>query len=524
MGHAQSICADQHGDEICSRNSGVLFDSRSRASSGGTITTATLSRQTSFLSDPDYQAVLLDKHAPPPEEWIQEALRTGNIFPDERDPFDCSAFHSNSKGYSMGHRSQASRKSWFNMMRGDLAGFHDWEQVDIYRVDADYAMKYGDHALGRPFPFMELKPMLQEHRQHMINEYTALSEKIRRDEAKAWADITCNPRYVSYRNKDGGQDKPRQPIDTIEGLYRGSLEALPEMWTAAEQIAEAGGPATCSWGVKKLLRVMKKLVEKYDRHPSAVTDIARSSVIFEILEGLIKGLEFAISNFRIVSLKNRFVEPADGYTDVLLNVRMGNDFLVEIQLHLRSIHQVKGESGHTAYKWFRRLLYSDDTYLGEKDGQGNWHGYGKWIGANGDVYEGQWVNGVKEGFGTYTDADGHRYVGGFKGDCRDGQCTFTYFDGSTYEGSYVNDKKEGYGVFTYADGQKYEGQWVSGKREGQGKFTYADGSQFEGSWVNHKREGPGTLRDPQGRGRRGLWEDDVLHLQPSCASRRCVVT
>ena len=44
-----------------------------------------------------------------------------------------------------------------------------------------------------------------------------------------------------------------------------------------------------------------------------------------------------------------------------------------------------------------------------------------------------------------------------------------YSDGETYEGQWVNNVKEGFGKYTYANGDVYEGEYVNGEKQGQGR-------------------------------------------------------
>ena len=113
------------------------------------------------------------------------------------------------------------------------------------------------------------------------------------------------------------------------------------------------------------------------------------------LVALTAALDYLLDNHdaHIPVLKNRLREPADGYVDVLVNVWIG-EHLCEVQLHLA---RVKGEGGHGAYKWFRRLLQDDDVYEGEVDAEGEPHGKGTMKYAVGDRYEGEWKAGEKDG-------------------------------------------------------------------------------------------------------------------------------
>ena len=57
----------------------------------------------------------------------------------------------------------------------------------------------------------------------------------------------------------------------------------------------------------------------------------------------------------LVRIKNRFQNPANGYRDILLNLEMPNGHVVEMQLHLRSILEVKNGIGHELYEKVRSI-------------------------------------------------------------------------------------------------------------------------------------------------------------------------
>lgn len=87
-----------------------------------------------------------------------------------------------------------------------------------------------------------------------------------------------------------------------------------------------------------------------------------------------------------------------------------------------------------------RLTYSNDIFLytGEIDGNGMANGYGiaKYIDeySNGEIYEGYFLNNMKEGKGIYKWPDGSYYDGSFENNKRNG-CG-TYFDVSTETKTY----------------------------------------------------------------------------------------
>ena len=70
-------------------------------------------------------------------------------------------------------------------------------------------------------------------------------------------------------------------------------------------------------------------------------------------------------------------------------------------------------------------------------------------GWKGDVYEGQYVCGVKCGKGRSITANGSEYVGRFSNDKRHGHGIFRLSNGAVYEGEYKNNKQDGYGFMKY---------------------------------------------------------------------------
>ena len=109
---------------------------------------------------------------------------------------------------------------------------------------------------------------------------------------------------------------------------------------------------------------------------------------------------------------------------------------------------------------------------------------GKFVFANGDVYEGEYTL--------------NQLTGSIE---RNGSGQFTSRDGIIYAGKWSQDKMNGKGTFYHPSGMKYEGDFLNGKFDGIGKYTWPDGSQYEGEFRDCKLEGNGYFRDPTGQ----LW-------------------
>ena len=57
-------------------------------------------------------------------------------------------------------------------------------------------------------------------------------------------------------------------------------------------------------------------------------------------------------------------------------------------------------------------------------------------------------------------------------------------NGDVYEGEFLNNKANGYGEYKHADGSLYQGYWINNLQNGHGKETWEDGSVFEGKYLN----------------------------------------
>lgn len=141
------------------------------------------------------------------------------------------------------------------------------------------------------------------------------------------------------------------------------------------------------------------------------------------------------------------------------------------------VNELRQPDGKGKMKYSDGCLYDGDWVDGVREGQGRME-Y-----ANG-VYEGQWKNDRKNGVGTYTWSDGKKYEGAYEDDIRCGKGTFTGWVDLTngYVGTYVgesqNDMFEGQGFFFFDNGDKFEGiykenlYWI-------GVYTKKDGSSYE---------------------------------------------
>ena len=71
-----------------------------------------------------------------------------------------------------------------------------------------------------------------------------------------------------------------------------------------------------------------------------------------------------------------------------------------------------------------------------------------------------------------------------------GKAIAQYPNGDTYDGEFMDGIRESRGTYRYASkGEKYDGEWKDNKACGHGKFTHVEGDTYEGQWANDKANG-----------------------------------
>lgn len=133
-------------------------------------------------------------------------------------------------------------------------------------------------------------------------------------------------------------------------------------------------------------------------------------------------------------------------------------------------------------------MFEGEFLNGLRHGQGRLHNAQKAL-----VYSGEWVCGQKHGQGVFQD-DGGLYEGEFFRDAKCGFGKLTLFSGEQYVGEFVEDRFNGNGRFLNAAGKvTYDGEWRNGKRCGRGKKFFGDGQYFLGTFHNDAMWGEGVL-------------------------------
>ena len=102
----------------------------------------------------------------------------------------------------------------------------------------------------------------------------------------------------------------------------------------------------------------------------------------------------------------------------------------------------------------------------------------------GDIYEGDFLDGIREGRGKYSyGSNQDKYDGEWKQNLKHGIGKMIYNGKGEYNGYWENGRRHGEGVFTYPNGDIYSGWWKFGEKEGTGTYLYkASGMKIYGQW------------------------------------------
>jgi hypothetical protein len=113
---------------------------------------------------------------------------------------------------------------------------------------------------------------------------------------------------------------------------------------------------------------------------------------------------------------------------------------------------------------------------------------------NGDEYNGEMINGVREGFGILSTSK-FQYNGSFRKGLFDGQGSFTWNNfkengidviGRRYIGSFRMSRRDGKGTLHDGFGGIWNGEWKEDQFHGQGTVVKIDGETLEGNFRNGK--------------------------------------
>lgn len=150
----------------------------------------------------------------------------------------------------------------------------------------------------------------------------------------------------------------RQNSQDLDQLYQEAAIANLELQNIANELATmTGGKVVLPpGGLKERKRTEEKIKFEYNGDASRITDLARLSIEYDSLTQLYEALTVSPESFNIVRMKDRFLKPTPGgYRDILLNIKLSNQHIAEVQVTLTSINKVRFESGYKIYNQVRQI-------------------------------------------------------------------------------------------------------------------------------------------------------------------------
>ena len=169
---------------------------------------------------------------------------------------------------------------------------------------------------------------------------------------------------------------------------------------------------------------------------------------------------------------------------------------------------------------------ANDGVKSKQSKKGNWYlgdwkddkpaGHGKFFFAHlgGAIYEGAVSDWEPNGIGKMHWPTGSEYLGEMTSGAIDGKGI--YISGKTgiiYEGTWVDDVRQGYLVMKDCTLKTiYAGNWENNKMldtDTVEDVTFLDGKRYSGCWVGNAPHGYGVMKYPDGRVIEGEWQDGL---------------
>jgi len=447
-------------------------------------------------------------------EYVSAALRRlardESVIPCEHS----GVLHSNHVGPTRGFCSVDAMREYHSMHVERIRKLNSDILQHWHRLDADFTLQYFSNAGAALPPYRKLQPKIRQAMQKSEAHYRKVFEELPEEDRELAAQFEHLWPLASTAEELKESCMQLDEAMGMRSTYACGVQRLELLHHFSVGLARCVGAARkVEWSVKRPWRLWRKTIESYPeefaehdfRH---CNDVFRTSIIVDTMEQIQQmlnvleslgrdaydrdavlrrlGMGGSRAHFCVERIKNRFVEPCPGgYMDIIANLRI-NGYVTEIQLHLRQILDVKGETGRHLYKWYRAFIRETNQYAGERAEDGRMHGTGTFYPVSGGRYDGEFRDGQRHGEGTFYYPNGDRYDGEFVEGKKHGTGTFSYASGDRYTGNFAEDRMDGTGVFYFVNGERFEGEYCEGKRHGEGAYYYNNGNCVRGQWWRNK--------------------------------------
>ncbi|WP_394129087.1 RelA/SpoT domain-containing protein [Shewanella maritima] len=151
--------------------------------------------------------------------------------------------------------------------------------------------------------------------------------------------------------KDFSSEQPKQTSDNLNELMFQAKTAQAELSNLLDDISDKTYTQALVPEVKSYQRAQHKVTHKLGGDASKITDLARASIVADDVESLMYAYKKLTQRSEVIQLKNRFANPKpSGYRDLNTLVRLPDtQMIVEVQLHLNDIANIKSGADHDTY-------------------------------------------------------------------------------------------------------------------------------------------------------------------------------
>lgn len=223
-----------------------------------------------------------------------------------------------------------------------------------------------------------------EGREHQVHWHELhAGEDVGSEDAKQDAQESKEPEFGTSESLFSDADsanlpvKANQPVNDPDKLWEMSEEALKDYTAFLTGVSESLGiekmtksPDDVDFSkpggmlfiapLKGKQRAKEKVENKYGGDWSRLCDVVRATIAVDTMDEL-KGLVAKLKEHGLelaAAPEDRFYEPTPvGYGDVMLNVKLSNGIVGELQLHVKPMLEAKNE-GHKPYEVIRRIAES----------------------------------------------------------------------------------------------------------------------------------------------------------------------
>jgi hypothetical protein len=149
--------------------------------------------------------------------------------------------------------------------------------------------------------------------------------------------------------------------DSIISGAHGAKEEFDDTLEAAISTLPGHKPRFLKGPLKAKHGIVNKARKKYEHDTRRLTDVVRSTLVFQNMEDLVASAErLSTSTFQIVRIKNGLGKKP-GYQDMKLNIRLPKSgYIAELQLQVEALNKAKDkEGGHEVYEVERLDMEKD---------------------------------------------------------------------------------------------------------------------------------------------------------------------